>query len=66
MTQRNKEFKLARNYYVRIQREEKNHKKYIVNKCKTDTKLFYRYINQTIKNKENVTRLKVNNIYMKS
>ena len=47
---------------VKIRREkEKKFEKDIVNKCKEEPKLFYRYINGKIKQKERITRLKENN-----
>ena len=40
------EYKLARNEYVRVRREEEiKYEKSIVDNCKKDFKLFYRYIN---------------------
>ena len=62
-TQENKtEYKLERNEYVKIRREEEmKFEKDIVDKCKEEPKLFYRYINGKIKSKESVTRLRENN-----
>ena len=62
-TQENRnKYKLARNEYARIRREEeKKFEKDIVNKCKEEPKLFNRYINGKIKQKERITRLKENN-----
>ena len=60
--QERKEYKLERNEYVRIRREEeKRYEKDIVDKCKEEPKLFYRFINEKIKHKEIIIRLKENN-----
>ena len=57
---RNKEdYKWARNEYVLVRREEeKGYEKDIVEKCKDEPKLFYRFINGKIKQKDKVERLK--------
>ena len=53
------EYKRARNEYVRIRREEeKNFEKDIVNKCKDEPKLFYRYINGKMKHKDTINKLR--------
>ncbi len=58
------EYKLARNEYVRVRREEeRKYEKDIVDKCINEPKLFYRYINQKIGNKETIAQLKHNKIY---
>ena len=50
-----------RNKYVNFRREERrNYKKDIVNKCKYYQKLFYRYVNSTLKNKEIISKLIIN------
>ena len=50
-----------RNEYVKIRREEqRNYEKNIVNKCKDHPKLFYRYINGKMKNKREISKLKIN------
>ena len=60
--ERIEEYKLERNEYVRLRREEeKGYEKDIVDKCKEEQKLFYRFINGKIKHKEIITRLKENN-----
>ena len=56
--ERKEGYKLERNEYVRVRREEIW--KDIVNKCKEEPKLFYRFINGKIKHKEIITRLKEN------
>ena len=60
LKQRTKEeYKIARNEYVRVgKKEEKRYEKYIVDKCKAEPKLFYRFINGKLKHKESVARLK--------
>ncbi|XP_050725009.1 uncharacterized protein LOC127002828 [Eriocheir sinensis] len=65
--QRNKEdFKIARNEYVKIRREkEKGYEKDIVEKCKEEPKLFYRFINGKIKPRKKVGRLKDGNKVIK-
>jgi len=58
-------YKLARNEYVRIRREEeRNYEKNIVEKCKDEPKLFffYRYVNGKMKTKEGINRLKVDGV----
>lgn len=61
--QRNKDFKIARNEYVKIRREEeKGYEKDIVEKCKEEPKLFYKIINGKIKPKEKIERLKDGNM----
>ena len=53
----------ARNECVRIMRMEKlNYEKDIINKCKTDPKLFYRHINGKMKKREGITCLTVEGI----
>ena len=57
------EFKSARNEYVRVLREEeRDYEKGVVDKCKNEPKLFYRYVNGKMKNKQSIDRLKVENI----
>ena len=56
----------TRNEYVRIQRkEEGNFERKIIEKCKNESKVFYRYINEKIKNREGVDKLKVEGIVYK-
>ena len=44
--ERKEEYKLERNEYVRVRRDkEKIYEKDIVDKCKEEPKLFYRFIN---------------------
>ena len=51
----------ARNEYTRILREEKrNYEKSIVDKCKAEPKLFYRFVNGKLKAKSGISSLKVN------
>ena len=53
------EYQRARNEYVRVRREEeRNFEKDIVEKCKDEPKLFYRYINGKLKHKDNINKLK--------
>ena len=61
--QKTKEYKLARNKYVKVRREEeKRYKKDIlVDNCKEEIKLFYRLINRKLKRKERVAWLKERN-----
>ena len=50
-----------RNEYVKIRREEqRNYEKDIVNKCKEHPKLFYRYVNGKLKNKGQISKLRIN------
>ena len=50
----------ARNECVRVMREEKHdYEKDIMEKCKSDPKLFYRHVNSKMKKQEGVTRLKI-------
>lgn len=54
-------YKRARNEYVRVRREEeRNYEKNIVNKCKEEPKLFYRYVNGKLKKKDGIEKLKLN------
>ena len=54
-------YKLARNEYVWVRREEeKRYGKDIVDKCKKEPKLFYRFINVKLKRKESIAQLKEN------
>ena len=50
--QKRKEYKLERNEYVRVRREENRYEKDIVDKCKEEPKLFYRFINGKIKQRK--------------
>ena len=51
-----------RNKYITIRQEERrNYEKDIVDKCKDQPKLFYRYVNGKLKNKSEITKLKTNN-----
>ena len=60
------EFKVARNEYVRILREEeRNYEKEVVHKCQNEPKLFYRYLNGKMKNKQSIDKLKVLTLHMK-
>ena len=55
-------YQTARNDYGKMRKEEKrNYEKDIVNKCKEQPKLFYRYINGKLKNKEVIEKLKGDN-----
>ena len=48
--ERKEEYKLERIEYVRVRRvDEKRYEKDIVDKCKEEQKLFYRFINGKIK-----------------
>ncbi|XP_076062422.1 uncharacterized protein LOC143037755 [Oratosquilla oratoria] len=52
-----------RNEYVNVRREEKrNHEKDIIDKCKEQPKLFYRYVNGKLKNKQELVKLCQGNI----
>ncbi len=57
------EYKLARNEYIRVIREERRYEKDLADKCKNKPKLFYRYMTQKIENKESITQLNYNKIY---
>ena len=61
-TRENKrEYKQERNEYVRIRREEeRKFEKDLVEKCKEEPKLFYRFINKKMKHKESITKLREN------
>ena len=55
-----KEYVKARNECVRIMREEKhNYERNIMDKCKSDPKLFYRHVNSKMKRRERITGMKV-------
>ena len=52
-------YKKARNDYVLIRREvERNYQKKIVDKCKDEPKMFYRFINGKLKKSDSVAKLK--------
>ena len=52
-----------RNYYVKVRREEKrNFEKDVIDKCKEQPKLFYRYVNGKLKNKHDIGKLRKENI----
>lgn len=57
--ERNREsYRVARNEYVRARREEeRNFERDIVEKCKKQPKLFYRFVNRKLKSKETIARL---------
>ena len=60
------EYRTARNDYVKIRREEeRNFEKDVVGKCKKEPKLFYRYVNGKIKHRDNITKLKKMEKFMK-
>ena len=63
-TQENKaKYKSERNEYVRIRREEEiKFERDIVEKCKEEPKLFYRYVNGKMKNRDSITKLRENDI----
>ena len=53
------EYKTERNEYVRIRREEeKNFERGIVEKCKKEPKLFYKFVNGKLKEKQGIEKLK--------
>ncbi len=53
-----KQYKEARNKYFRIRREEeKQLEKDVVKKCEEDLKLFYRYINGKMINRETIDKI---------
>ena len=54
------EYKLTRNEYVMVRREEEKLYEKDVDMCKEELKLFYKYINGKIKHKKSVARLKGN------
>ena len=57
------EFIEARNESVGINREEKyNYEKGIMDKCKSDPKLFYRHVNSKLKKREGISSLKVDGV----
>ena len=52
-------YKEARNEYIRIRREEeRNFEKDVVDKCEEEPKLFYKYINGKITNKETIDKVR--------
>ena len=52
-------YKEARNEYIRIRREEeRNFEKDVVEKCKEEPKLFYKYVNGKLTNKETIDKVK--------
>ena len=52
------EYIAERNSYVNIHREEKkNYEKDIIDKCKDQPKLFYRYVNRKLKSKHTIEKL---------
>ena len=56
-------YKDARNEYVQICREVRKHyEKDIVEKCKDQPKLFYRFVNSKLKNKEGISKLEVDKL----
>lgn len=56
-------YKRARNEYVLIRREErKKQEKDIIDKCKDQPRLFYRHVNNNIKNRESIESLEVNGV----
>ncbi|XP_050714228.1 uncharacterized protein LOC126997279 [Eriocheir sinensis] len=53
-------FKQARNEHTKIRREEKRkYEKDIIDKCKDQPKLFYRHVNDKLKNRETINKLKM-------
>ena len=55
-----KEYTEARNRFTAIRRNEQcNYERNIVDKCKNEPKLFYRYINGRLKSKDSVSKLRV-------
>ena len=58
--ERNREnYQILRNEYVKVRKEEeRKFEKDIVEKCKEQPKLFYRFINRKLKVKETIVRLK--------
>ena len=58
-------YKKARNEYTKVRREEaRKYEKDIVDKCKEEPKLFYRFVNGKLKNKKEISRLKVDGSYV--
>ena len=58
-TRNKEEFKQARNEYMKVRKEEeRGYEKGIVEKCKEQPKLLYKFINRKIKPKEPIERLK--------
>ena len=58
---RKEQYKLVRNIYVRIRREEeKRYERDLVDKCKEEPKPFYGFINVKIRHEESVARWKEN------
>ena len=53
------EYKMLRNEYIKICREEEIKFENNVNKCRAEPKLFYIFINSKIKAKDHILRLKV-------
>lgn len=61
-TQRNEnnslQYRKARNEYVRIRREEeRNFERDVVQKCADEPRLFYKYVNNKIRNKERIEKI---------
>ena len=57
------QYKQARNEYTKVRRDEqRNYEKKIVEKCADKPKLFYKFINNKIKNKEMVNTMRENDI----
>ena len=55
------EYKRKRNEYIRTRRgEKKKFEKNIVDKCKDQPKLFYKFINKKLKNRDEIQKVKVN------
>ena len=55
------DYRTARNEYVKIRREEeRNFEKDVVEKCKKEPKLFYKYVNGKIKHRDEITKLRRN------
>ena len=63
-TQRNREeFKKARNAYVLVRREEeRKYEKNIVDKCRNEPKMFYRFVNGKMKQKVGISKLTVDGV----
>ena len=54
-------YRRARNYVKIWREEERNFEKFIIDKCKEEPKLFYRFINEKLKQREGIDKIKLSN-----
>lgn len=53
-------YKQAKNEYVRIRKEElRNYKRYVIENYTDETELFRRYVNNKVRNREGISKLRV-------